>query len=106
MEPHKVITRFEGGMSFVATINQHRVSMDVSAIEGGSDSAPSPKRMMLASLAGCTGIDVVTILNKMRVEFSDFSIETEAKVAETYPKIYTEVKITYSIRLKESDRPK
>lgn len=61
---------------------------------------------MLASLAGCTGIDVVSILNKMKVTFSDFSIDVSAGLTEEHPKIYRDVHITYKIKVNEADRPK
>ena len=70
------------------------------------ETGPSPKRLMLASLAGCTGIDIVSILNKMKVDFSDFSIDITATLTEEHPKIYNHVKIIYKIKLAEKDQPK
>jgi putative redox protein len=61
---------------------------------------------MLSALAGSTGIDVVSLLNKMRVEFSDFSIDTEANLSADHPKIYSEVKVIYRISVKPEDREK
>jgi len=103
---HSVTTLFNGPMAFTSTINGHEVRMDTTADDGGENTAPSPKRMMLASLAGCTGMDVVSILNKMKVAFSDFSIDVDAQVKEEYPRIYNEVKITYKIKMAEADKPK
>ena len=61
---------------------------------------------MLASLAGCTGIDVVMLLDKMKASFSDFSIDVEAELSADHPKIYTHVTLVYRIRMKEAERPK
>ena len=61
---------------------------------------------MLASLAGCTGIDIVSILNNMKVEFTDFSIGVHAALSTQHPKIYNLVKINYKIRLAEEDKIK
>ena len=105
MDSHIVNTVFNGGLSFTAEINHHSLLMD-SPDEPGQDKGPSPKRLMLASLAGCTGIDVVSILNKMKVNFTDFSIAINASLSDVHPKIYKEVNITYTIRLAEDDRPK
>ena len=66
MITHSVSTVFNKNMAFTSTINGHDVLMDTSADDGGEDSAASPKRLMLASLAGCTGMDIVSILNKMK----------------------------------------
>ena len=93
-------------MAFTATINGHDILMDTTADEGGDDSAPSPKRLMLAALAGCTGMDIVPMLNKMKVSFSNFSIDIDADVREEYPKIYNRVKITYKIKMATTDKPK
>ena len=106
MTTHSVSTVFNKNMAFTATINGHDVLMDTTADEGGDDSAPSPKRLMLASLAGCTGMDIVPMLNKMKVPFSNFSIDIDADVREEYPKIYNRVKITYKIKMAETDKPK
>ena len=93
-------------MAFSADINGHTLNMDTVADDGGNDSGPSPKRLMLASLAGCTGIDVVSILNKMKVPFSDFSIAVHAALSADHPKIYNLVKLTYKIKVAEEDKPK
>ena len=79
---------------------------DTTADGGGNDEGPSPKRLMLASLAGCTGIDVVSILNKMKTPFSDLSIDITASLTDEHPKIYKAVKITYKIKLADADRSK
>ncbi|MEO8771850.1 MAG: OsmC family protein [Ferruginibacter sp.] len=102
---HHVSTVFNQGMSFTSTINNHKVAMD-SNDDGGHDTGPSPKRLMLASLAGCTGMDVVSILAKMKVVFSDFSIDIDASLTEEHPKIYNHVKLRYKIKLAEKDQAK
>ncbi len=106
MVTHSVSNVFTKNMAFVSNINGHEVLMDTTADDGGEDSGPSPKRMMLASLAGCTGIDIVGILNKMKVEFSNFSIGVHAALSAEHPKIYNHVKITYKIKLAEEDKSK
>ncbi|HLP22199.1 MAG TPA: OsmC family protein, partial [Chitinophagales bacterium] len=66
-----------------------------------------PKALILSALAGCTAIDVVELLRKMRVEFTDFKIDVEAELTEEHPKVYKTVTLTYFIKLKEeSDRDK
>jgi putative redox protein len=106
MITHSVTTLFNKNMAFTADINGHEVLMDTTADDGGDDSGPSPKRLMLASLAGCTGMDIVPILNKMKVSYSDFSIDVDADVTEEHPRIYNRVKITYKIKMAAADRPK
>ena len=106
MITHSVSTVFNKNMAFTAKVNGHNVLMDTTAADGGDDSGASPKRLMLASLAGCTGIDVVSLLNKMKVVFSDFSMDVEAELTEDHPKIYNKVKLTYKIKLAADDQAK
>ena len=106
MTTHTVHTSFNSGMAFTADINGHKVVMDTTAEDGGINSGSSPKRLMLASLAGCTGIDIVSLLNKMKAEFSHLSIEIIATLTDEHPKTYNKVKIRYSIKMGEADHPK
>jgi putative redox protein len=62
--------------------------------------------LMLASLAGCTGLDVVGILNKMRVDFSDLSIKVDAHLTEGDAAMYDEVIVNYSIKADPADKLK
>ena len=106
MADHLVTTRFNGGMTFKSKIDNHIITIDTPENDGGEDLGPRPKKLMLSSLAGCTGIDVVSMLNKMRVEFSDFSMDVEANLTTETPKTYNWVKITYRIKVKEEDQDK
>ena len=56
-----------------------------------------PMQMVLVALAGCSGVDVVNILRKKRVNFSDFKIEVSGERADTHPKVYTDIHVKYSI---------
>ena len=106
MNTHFVSTTFKGGMAFTSNIKEHSLVTDTIPEDGGNNEGPGPKRLMLVSLAGCTGIDVVGILNKMKVVFSVFSIETEATLSETHPRTYVHVKVVYKIKLAEENRAK
>lgn len=106
MSTHSIQSSFSGGMAFKTNINGHEVLTDTTEDDGGSNSGPSPKRLMLTALSGCTGIDIVSILNKMKVSFSDFTIDIDATLSEAHPKIYEHVKLIYSIRIAESDHAK
>lgn len=75
-------------------------------IDGEGDESKStgvkPKALILSSLAGCTAIDVIEILNKGRVSFTEFNITTEGELTDDYPKTYKTVTLTYHIRLQNS----
>lgn len=91
MQEHYVKTIHNSGLSFTSSIGDHAVPIDASAEHGGQNSGASPKKLMLASLAGCTGIDVVMLLDKMKAVYSDFSIDISASLTDEHPKIYKDV---------------
>jgi putative redox protein len=67
-------------------------------IDGSRKNGFGPKALLLAGLAGCSGIDIVDILKKMRVKFSGFSIEVKAAQTEDFPKVYKDIYIAYKIK--------
>ncbi len=86
------------GMNFIGELDGFEVSIDADAAVGGQGKGPMPKGLVLTSLAGCTAMDVISILRKMRVEPEDFSVETEAEVTDEHPKVFKSVMITYRIK--------
>src|ERR1700690_155018 len=103
MATSTITSVYEGGMTFNTAIKNHNVIVDLDKASGGNDLGTSPKILMLVSLAGCTGLDVVGILNKMKVSFSDLSINVHAHLTETEPKIYDDVTLTYTIKVNKKD---
>ena len=71
------------------------ILIDTSVEKGGSGKGVSPKAMMLSSLAGCSGFDIVDILKKMRIELIDFKIITTGELTDEHPKYYHSVGVTY-----------
>lgn len=70
---------------------------------GGDDDGFRPLELMAVSLAGCTAMDVISILQKKRQEISDFRVEVEAARAEEHPKVITAAVINYHVTGKEVD---
>ena len=93
-----VDTAWQGNMKFDAVVNGHHVIMDALPVGGGNDEGARPKELMLASLAGCTGMDVISILKKMRVEPEYFNVRVEAEMTEEHPKHYTAMHIIYEFK--------
>ena len=83
------------GMAFQADLYGHKITVDTDKSNGGQDLGPRPKALVLVALAGCTGMDVVSILNKMRVELIDLNIKVEGEVTEEHPKHFSSMHITY-----------
>ena len=97
---------FKSGMNFTADVNGHSIEIDKDEAGGGKNIGTRPKILMLTALAGCTGLDVVSMLNKMRVNFSDLSIKVDGRLTETEPKIYDDVVIHYTIKVEKADEAK
>ncbi|NOY77175.1 MAG: OsmC family protein [Calditrichaeota bacterium] len=84
------------GISFAAKgDSNHWVVMDGSEEFGGHNAGTRPMEMVLLSLAGCTGADVVSILKKRRVNLHDLEITVDSKRADTHPKVYTKIHLHF-----------
>ncbi|HEY8531145.1 MAG TPA: OsmC family protein [Limnochorda sp.] len=93
MEVH---VKHAGGMSFLAKGgSNHWVVMDADPAVGGDDAASRPMELLLMGLAGCTGMDVVSILRKKRVHVDGFEIRVHGERAEEHPKAFTHIEIEY-----------
>jgi putative redox protein len=90
--------KHEEGMKFTSTLRSHQVSMDATRIHGGSDSAPSPKELLLSSVMGCTAMDVAALLKKHRQAFSSFEMQATAETTETHPKVFRSIELIYELR--------
>ncbi|WP_047548909.1 OsmC family protein [Psychroserpens sp. Hel_I_66] len=104
---HKVVTHWKGNLQFESdNPSGHLLTMDTSQEHGGHNSGLRPKAMMLSSLAGCSGLDVVSILKKMKVPFSDFRIDTYGELTDEHPKYYHTVSVEYHFYGNELDQKK
>lgn len=90
--------RWAGDMAFEAGVSGHTVLMDAREDVGGHDRGPRPKALMMASLGGCTGMDVISILKKMKVEPESLDIRIEASLTDEHPKKYTAMHVIYEFR--------
>ena len=97
-DKHSIRTEWKGGLAFEADVNGHKVIMDAPVEGGGQNSGPSPKKLQLVALSGCTGMDIVTILAKMRVVIESCSIEVQGDVADEHPKHYTRMHVIYEFK--------
>jgi len=75
-------------------------------IDGKKENGFGSKALLLSAAAACSGIDIVDILKKMRVDFSDFQIETESDQTEEHPRVFKEIFITYKLKTDKSNEEK
>lgn len=89
------------GMHFTTQINGHELHLDADTNNGGTDQGPRPKPLLLAALAGCTAMDVISILAKMKVVPEDFDIKVNANLGEEHPMQYTSMHLVYIFKGKD-----
>jgi len=85
-------------MAFDADVDGHTITLDAAEAVGGKNRGPTPKPLLLVSLAGCTGMDVIAILNKMQQPYSYFDVKVEGELTDEHPKQYHSIKIIYEFK--------
>ncbi len=94
----KIEIIWKDGMRFEGIPNSgHTVVMDAEKIHDGADTGARPMELLLIGLGGCTGMDVVSILKKMRKHIQHFKLNIDAERASDHPKIYTKINLEYII---------
>ncbi len=88
----KTITNWTGGENFDNVFLDHHIQTSGNRAEGYG-----PKALLLSGLAGCSAVDIVDILAKMKIPFTKFSISAEASLTEEHPKIFTIIRLVYTI---------
>ncbi|MGB2685885.1 MAG: OsmC family protein, partial [Olleya sp.] len=103
---HKITTNWKGNMLFDSdNPSGHHVLMDTD-VEGKTREGLSPKALMLSSLAGCSGLDVVSILDKMKIDTYDLKMEVEGLLTDEHPKYYHTVILDYHFTGKDLNEEK
>ena len=93
-------------MALGVKLDGHTFYIDAAPEVGGENRGPKPKSLMLAALAGCTGMDIASMLRKMRVPFEDLKVEVTGELTETHPKHFESMHIKYILKGKDLNREK
>jgi len=88
-------------MAFEATVNNYKILLDADEAAGGHDHGPRPKNLVLVALGGCTGMDVISILKKMKVFPEYFNVVIEGELVEEHPKVFHTITVTCIFRGKD-----
>jgi putative redox protein len=100
----EIKTRYFGKKRFQSNQDVASITMDAPKEMGGLGEGVGPKSLLLYGLAGCTGLDVVSILEKKNVAYEDFEITVSAEQTSKHPKVYKSIKITYTFETDEANR--
>lgn len=98
---HTVTANWLQNMAFEGNVDGHKVTIDAKPEHGGENNGPTPKPFMLLALAGCTAMDVVSILGKMQVKFDDFKVSVDGDLTDEFPKHYYKMHVTYEFTGKD-----
>lgn len=98
--PNKVRVELVDGMHFngFSTGFDEPIPLDSDEVVGGQGKGHRPFEMLLVGLGGCMAMDAVSILRKKQQKFDDFSVEFEAERAPEHPKVYTKIKMHFTVR--------
>lgn len=99
-EIYSAAATLDTGMSFVGrTGSGHELRLDASPDVGGQDRGPRPMEVVLLALAGCTGMDVISILRKMRQDVTGYEVRVRGdERAPDFPKVFTRVTVEHIVR--------
>jgi len=86
----KTTTTWVADHQFISQQEGQRISIDGNLKEG-----MSPKALLLSGIAGCSGIDVVDILQKMRVSFTRLEVDASAEQTEEHPRVFTDIQLIF-----------
>ena len=98
---HMVDLAWHENMFFDTVLDGHRLTIDDAEENGGQNKGPRPKKLMLLALAGCTAMDVISILHKMKIIPDKFNVMVEADVTEEHPKKYDKMHVIYQFSGKD-----
>ncbi len=98
---------WSGNLAFQAeTESGHRFTLDAKTEVGGENKGPAPMEVLLISLAGCTGMDVASILKKKRVNLQNMTVRVSGEQASEHPKYFTKIDVVFDFQghnIKEED---
>jgi putative redox protein len=95
----EAMVQWKDGMRFDGTAESGgTVTLDARPEHGGTGRGPSPMETMLLALAGCTGMDVVSILRKMRAPLEGLDIRVSADRADKHPRVFARIRLDYVFR--------
>jgi len=97
----KTITIWQKDQQFKSYHGKNEIKID-----GKREDGFGAKALVLSAIAACSAIDIVDILSKMRIEFSDFEIETEAEQTDEHPRVFQDIFVTYKLRTDKSNEEK
>ena len=94
----RATVQWQGKLRFEASADSgHAISLDAPTAVGGEEAGSRPKELLLEGLAGCTAMDVIAILAKMKISPARFRVEVEADMTDEHPRVFTAFRLRYVV---------
>lgn len=103
---HETTLRWQGSMAFDVELDGHHFTVDADQAVGGGNRGPRPKDLLLSALAGCTGMDVVSLLRNRKMPFDSLVVKVDADAVQEHPKVYSAIRVEYAFTGAELDGEK
>ncbi len=95
---HETLLQWKSDMAFETELDGHTLTIDAAEEGGGHNTGMRPKKLMLTAIAGCSGMDVISILKKMKIEPEVFNVKVGGTLTEEHPKHYESIHIIYEFK--------
>jgi putative redox protein len=100
---NEISATWQGGLAFEASNSAGlKIVMD-SPLAEGQPKGPAPMQVLLMSLAGCTAMDVVSILQKKRQDITAVEVNVVGNRADDHPRYYTDIEVSFIVRGRDVD---
>jgi len=106
MKKTEINVKWMENMAFESEVNGHKIVIDADPKLGGENKGPRPKAFTLLALAGCTGMDVISLLKKFRMDVDDFNVKVEGDLTDEHPVHFTKMHVIYEVKGKNIDLKK
>lgn len=88
---------WKDGLAFDVEANGHHFTIDADEEFGGRELGPRPKPLLLTALAGCTAMDVASMLKKMRQPYTRLQVKAEGELTDEHPRVFEDFTITFEV---------
>lgn len=91
-------------LNFTGEIDGHKIELDTSIENGGKNRGPRPKGLLLIGLLGCTGMDVASLFNKMKIPVESFQLDCNTETTKEHPIVFKDITLNYYFKGNIEDR--
>lgn len=96
-------TQWIQGLGFEVEVRNHFLFTDAQKEFGSKDRGPNPKEYVLSGLCGCTGMDVISLLKKFKINVIEFSVTADAELTQKHPIVFSKILLTFKIKALNAD---